>query len=72
MNISTTQQKGENYLLMSASIRLLQLESKIHHLGPSTTPYYSSLTFPITFKDLTNNHYKWLLQANMTIHPYSK
>jgi hypothetical protein len=30
-------------------------------------PQYSSLTFAIAFKDLTNNHYKWLLQPNMTI-----
>jgi hypothetical protein len=51
--------KKENYLLMGASLWLLQLENKIWHLGPSTTLQHSSLTFPITFKDLTNNHYKW-------------
>jgi len=63
---------GENYLPMSPSIRLLQVEKKICHHGPSTVPQYSSLTFAITFKDLTNNHYKWLLQLNMTIRPNSK
>jgi hypothetical protein len=52
---------GENYLLMGTPIRLLQVETKICHHGPSTMPQYSSWTFAITFKDLTNNHYKWLL-----------
>ncbi len=50
-----------NYLLMGAPIRLLQVETKICNHGPSIMPQYSSLTFAITFKDLTNNHYKWLL-----------
>jgi len=58
---------GENYLFMGTPIRLLQVETKIYHHGPSTMPQYSSWTFAITFKDLTNNHYKWLLQPNMTI-----
>jgi len=39
-NHNTT--KGENYLLMGVSIQLLQLENKICHHGPSTTPQYSS------------------------------
>jgi len=45
---------GENYLFMGASIRLLQVETKICHHGPSTMPQYSSLTFAIAFKDHTN------------------
>jgi hypothetical protein len=64
--------KQENYLLMGASIRLLQVEKKICHRGPSKMPQYSSLTFAIAFKNLTNNHNKWLLQPNMTICPNSK
>jgi hypothetical protein len=47
---------------MGATIQLLQVETKICHCGPSKMPQYSSLTFAITFKDLTNNHYKSLLQ----------
>jgi hypothetical protein len=33
---------------------------------------HSSITFVITFKDVTNNHYKWLSQPNMTICPNNK
>ncbi len=51
----------EIYLLMGASIQLLQVETKICHHGPSKMPQHSSLTFAIAFKDLTDNHYKWLL-----------
>jgi len=50
---------------MGVSIQLLQVERKICHPRPSTMPQYSSLTFAITFKDLKNNHCKWLLHSNM-------
>jgi len=63
--------KRENYLLMGGSIWVLQVERKICHPEPSTTSQHSSLTFAIAFKDLTNNHYKWLL-PNMTICTNSK
>jgi len=64
--------KGKNYFLMAASIQLLQVETKICHCGPPKMPQYSSLTFAIAFKDLTNNHYKWLVQLNKTIRRNNK
>jgi hypothetical protein len=39
---------------MTASIRLLQIETKICHHEPSKMPQYSSLTFEIAFKNRTN------------------
>jgi hypothetical protein len=61
----------ENYLPMGGSNRFLQVEKKICHPELSTMPQHSSLTFAIPFKDLTNNHYKWLL-PNITICTNSK
>jgi hypothetical protein len=56
-NISKTQLKGENFLLMGALAWLLQVERKICHCGPPTMAQHSSSTFTISLEDFPNNHF---------------
>jgi hypothetical protein len=44
-------------ILMGVLVQLLQVERKICHHEPPTTPQYSFSTFAIIFQIFTNNQY---------------